>query len=28
VAVVGGSDEVVLESSNRSGTRRKVDEPR
>jgi len=28
VAVVGGSDEVVIESSNRSGTRRKVDEPR
>lgn len=27
-AVVGGSNEAVLESSNRSGTRRKVDESR
>jgi DNA-binding response OmpR family regulator len=28
VAVVGGSNEAVLEPSNRSGTRRKVDETR
>jgi DNA-binding response OmpR family regulator len=28
VAVAGGSNEVVLESSNRSGTRRKVDDTR